>query len=99
MEKRGKYAGNSEWVEDEVEELEVAELPEPLETEPTTVKLVLLMETNLTILGPVTKKLYHVDGAGSIVEVDEADANPLLSKTSGPSCCGGKSTAWFELAK
>lgn len=60
-------------------------------------KLELCKNVILKITGAVTGKQYVFPGAGSIVDVDEEDAEIMLTKKSGHPCCtGGSPTPYFR---
>ena len=54
---------------------------------PETVRLVLLRDLKLNIIGKSTGKLYRFFGAGYQLDVDSNDAEEMLKKRSG--ACGG----------
>lgn len=76
-------------------------VPEVLEEEltPKTVRIVSLRTSKVNVTGKTTGKLYVFNGAGSMVDVDEQDAQEILSKRAGKSCCGPGRTPFFQLAE
>lgn len=72
-------------------ELEVTE-------ESPTVRLVLLRDVKLKMVGPITGKEYNFSGAGSELDVDEVDAVEMLRKTH-KSCCTGLKSSYFDLVR
>jgi len=84
MEKRSYNVDTSERVEVSDEEKE-----EIKPKAPGTVKLILLRNLKLNYTGPVTQKLYVFDGGGSVLDVDERDAQIMLAKLGGNCCPGG----------
>jgi len=69
-------------IEDSLEE-EIKEESSPL----TTVRLRLLKSLTLKYIGPYTGKLYTFSGAGSELDVDERDANVMITKKGNKACC------------
>ena len=70
------------------------------EEAPVEVELVLLKNVTLNVTGKVTGRVYVFDGAGSKVNVDERDAQALLSRNRGISCCSGNSASpYFEIVR
>jgi len=66
------------------------------------VKIVLLQPIKLIAPGLVTGNIYEWNGAGSVVEVDEQDAEELLKKRTRPcQTCSGSlvETPYFEIAR
>lgn len=62
-------------------------IPEP--SEQVSVRLQLQIDAKVSVTG-VSGKKYVFNGAGSIVDVDEMDAEYLLQKRQGGrQCCGG----------
>lgn len=91
---------NDEWNNELEDTQEFNSLyPELVESE--TVRLQLMKDLSLTILGKVTSKIYTFSGGGSIVDVDKKDADIMLTKTSGNGCCPGSegSTPYFSIAR
>lgn len=88
MEKSDIDDRNSKWVKVEVPTVQL----------PTTVSLVLLQPVRLIAVGSVTGKEYIWDNAGSIVEVDNQDAEELLAKNLKvcQSCSGFEFSPYFE---
>ncbi len=66
-----------------------------------TVLLELQKDVHLIIEGKVTGKTYVFDRGGSIVDVDKADAEIMLTKISGHCNCPGGvgSTPYFKIAR
>jgi len=65
-----------------------------------TVRLILLRDLKLNIIGKSTGKLYRFFGAGYQLDVDSKDAEEMLKKRSG--ACGGcpssiGPTPYFEI--
>lgn len=70
----------------------------PVPEEIKTVRIVLLRNINLKIIGPVSGKEYFFPGSGSMVEIDERDAPTMLEKRRNNSCCSGMAgLPYFEL--
>jgi hypothetical protein len=69
--------------------------------EPKTILLELQKDIHLIIEGKVTGKTYIFDRGGSIVDVDKADAEIMLTKMSGYCNCPGGvgSTPYFKIAR
>jgi len=56
-----------------------------------TVSIRSLIDANMKVTGAVTGNIYVFSGSGAIQDVDSQDANELLNKKRGRSCCGGQS--------
>ena len=70
------------------------------EETPVEVELVLLKNVILKTIGKVTGRVYVFNGAGSKLNVDERDAQALLSRNRGISCCSGNSASpYFEIVR
>lgn len=69
--------------------------------EPETVLLELQKDIHLIIEGKVTGKTYVFDRGGSILDVDKADAEIMLTKMSGHCDCPGGvgSTPYFKIVR
>lgn len=91
MAKRSSDEGNRIGLEVGQAEVFVEEAPA------SPVRLVLLKNIHLNILGPVTGQLYQFIGAGAYVDVDAADAPGMLAKRSKSSCCTGETSPYFEI--
>lgn len=93
MAKRSVDERDSERIETKKSKVEVSE----------TVRLVLMKNVNLNILGPVTGKRYSFSGAGAQVDVDKSDADLMINKISTSRCCDGsgvgKPTPYFEIVR
>lgn len=74
---------------------------EPEEVTFATVRLALRKDVVLKIDGPITGIQYVFNRAGSILEVDERDAEIMLQRKGSGSCCSGDSgpTAYFEVVR
>ncbi|MHA2085430.1 MAG: hypothetical protein ACXADW_21810 [Candidatus Hodarchaeales archaeon] len=93
MEKRSSSKRDSKRVKVSDEKLSVNKAPE-------TVRLILLKDLKLNVIGKVTGKRYHFSGGGSQLDVDKQDAEIMLKKRSGvcgncPSSVGP--TPYFEI--
>lgn len=89
-----------EWNSELNDKRELDELyPELQERE--TVELQLQKDIHLIIKGEVTGKTYIFDRGGSILNVDKADAEIMLTKMSGHCDCPGGvgSTPYFKIAR
>lgn len=98
MEKRSSDKRDSKRVE--VSDKKVEEEPKKITQE--TVRLVLLRDLKLNIIGKYTGKLYRFFGAGYTLDVDSNDAEEMLKKRSG--ACGGcpssiGPTPYFDIVK
>lgn len=71
---------------------------EATEEEPKIVRLVLLRDVKLRIVGKVTGKEYNFSGVGAEVNVDEVDAVGFLGRTS-QSCCTGLKSSYFDIVR
>ena len=79
-------------------EINEAETEEPMQR--PTVFLVLLKDMVLTYVGPVTGRKYYFNRAGSTVEVDYEDAQIMLTRKRGAiSCCGTRSSPYFDIVR
>ena len=79
-----------EFIEKVFAEEGVAKEPEKEYDFSSKVKLRLRISARYSATGSVTGKRYTWERAGTIVEVDEADAPDLLKKRLGQNaCCGG----------
>jgi len=66
----------------------------PVKEETPTVQLVLQKNIKLNYTGKVTGNVYHFNGAGSVVSVDERDVPAMLEKGANRrSCCSGLKTS------
>ncbi len=65
----------------------------------TSMRLRLIKDIRLNITGKVTSKLYIFSGAGSEVDVDSEDAEHLLDRVRGESCCGSADSPYFEIVR
>lgn len=97
MEKRS----DSEWDSKRVE-VSDKKVEEPKKITQETVRLVLLRDLKLNIIGKSTGKLYRFYGAGYQLDVDSNDAEEMLKKRSG--ACGGcpssiGPTPYFDIIK
>ncbi|MBU2051386.1 MAG: hypothetical protein KKH61_20755 [Gammaproteobacteria bacterium] len=104
MAKRSNY----EWIGERLEEDELDFIEDELKLDPvkevevaTTTPLVLTTDVILNITGKVTGIAYRFEGAGSIVNVDTRDAEIMLKKRTGNSCCPGSSgsSSYFEIVR
>ena len=102
MAKRMRNAGIGELEED------FSDIPDPPSTlneyiEPITVRLKLIKDVRLEIIGKVTGKVYYFGGAGSELDVDKDDAEIMMKKQSGAWCDGCPSSSgpqpYFELVR
>jgi len=103
MEKRSIDEWNSE-LEEELQELEedsVKEIADFYELTEKTVRLRLMKDLRLNIIGKVTGKTYTFSGGGAELDVDKKDAEIMLTKVSGHCNCPGGvgSTPYFEIAR
>lgn len=100
MAKRIATEGNSERVDSPEEQVldwvEVEEVPEEVYT-PKTVQIVSLRNGIVNVTGKTTGNVYRFTGAGFEVSVDGRDADEILSRRSGRSCCGPGFTPFFGL--
>lgn len=64
-----------------------------------TIRLRLMKDLKLNAIGKVTGNRYTFNGAGSILDVDEQDAEYLLNKNTVISCCGSKGSPYFEVVR
>lgn len=67
----------------------------------STVAVKCLVDAKVNVTGSETGNVYTFNGAGSQVNIDEADVNGLLQKRRGSrSCCGGskEGVPMFSLA-
>jgi hypothetical protein len=98
MAKRSTDDRNSEWI---VSTDDVDDLGESFTIQShKTIRLVLLRDTRLTIVGKSTGKTYVFNGAGSQLDVDEEDAVVMLEKTSGvKSCCDSPPSKYFDVVR
>jgi hypothetical protein len=93
MDKRSDFQYDSEYLEDEVEELEEEEMPKKRsytkKSDPETVKLRLLKDIKVNAVGKVTGNYYSWAGGGAVVDVDILDKDELLKKGTNPqqTCC------------
>jgi hypothetical protein len=78
----------------ELEEKEV-EKKKPRRRTAGNVRIVLQKDVVLNYTGAITGRLYVFDRAGSIVPVDERDAEVMLEKARIESCCGTVSSPTF----
>jgi len=95
MEKRSSDKWDSKRVEVSDKKVE-----EPKTKDPETVRLILMRDLKLNIIGKSTGKLYTFYGAGYQLNVDSKDAEEMLKKRSG--ACGGcpssiGPTPYFEI--
>jgi len=98
MEKRSVSERDSKRVE--VSDKKVEEPKKETNKASETVRLVLLRDLKLNIIGKFTGKLYRFYGAGYQLDVDSNDAEEMLKKRSG--ACGGcpssiGPTPYFEI--
>lgn len=98
MEKRSSDKWDSKRVEVSDKKVEEPEIKASDASE--TIRLVLLRDLRLNIVGKSTGKLYQFFGAGYQLDVDSNDAEEMLKKRSG--ACGGcpssiGPTPYFEL--
>ena len=56
-----------------------------------TISIMSLVDATVKITGTVTGQLYVFGKSGAIVSVDKKDADEILNKKRGNSCCGGQS--------
>lgn len=63
-----------------------------------TVVLINLVPCKLICGGPVTGQIYTFERPGSAVKVAKEDAEIMLTKRKGDTCCGGTPSPMFELA-
>lgn len=61
-----------------------------------TLRLRSLTDSKLIVTGKVTGQVYEFSGAGAEADVDEQDAEYLLSKEQ-VSCCSGLRSKYFEI--
>ena len=80
MEKRSDNKRSSKRVKVSDEKLKVNKTPE-------TVRLMLLKDLKLNVIGKVTGKRYTFSGGGSQLDIDKRDAEIMIKKRSG--ACGG----------
>lgn len=103
MAKRSDNERDNERVEVEDELLDEEEFYasiEAEESEPETVRLVLVRNLTLNIRGAVTNRLYRFSGAGAVLDVDKQDADIMLTKRGAKACCGGSaSPIYFTIAQ
>lgn len=81
-----------------VRKVEVVAVPVP---EVKLVKVRLLIDSNVKVIGKYSGRNYLFSGAGSVQDVDETDVEWLLERRQGGrQCCGGGETGnvVFELA-
>jgi len=91
-----RFTRNSKRVK--VEEIEEEEVPVPEEASNKTVRLVLLRNTNMKVLGSVTGYVYTFYGAGYELNVDERDAPKLLDmRRNSCNCSGMPGQPYFQL--
>lgn len=70
----------------------------PVKARTKTVRIVLLKDVKLKVIGSVTGRSYVFDGAGSACRVDERDLPKLLEKNTRGGCCGGPAISpYFEV--
>ena len=70
----------------------------PVTKEVSTIRLVLLRNTNMKIRGSVTGKDYLFSGAGSELEVDKKDAPRMLDmRRNSCNCSGMPGLPYFEI--
>jgi hypothetical protein len=89
-----------EWNSELDDEREFNELYPELQ-ERKTVQLELQKDVHLITKGEVTGKTYIFDRGGATLDVDEADAEIMLTKMSGHCNCPGGvgSTPYFKIAR
>jgi hypothetical protein len=93
-EKYSNYSLDNQEVIPEVPKQEVPKLNKA----PTFCAIRSMVDAHVKVTGAVTGKLYEFTKAGSIVYVDKQDANDILNKKRGKSCCGtGTGNSLFEL--
>ena len=63
----------------------------------STVRIVSLIDANVTLTGTATGNKYIFPKAGTVVEVDVKDKDEILNKKRGRVCCG-QAGALFQLA-
>ena len=88
MDERSDFQYASKYLEEEeVKEKPVKKVRRKA-PKPQTVKLRLLKDLKLNVIGKVTGKRYSWAGGGSVVDVDILDKDKLLEKKGNPrSCC------------
>ena len=96
MEKRSIDEWNGE-----LEDTQELDKPYPKVKTPETIRLRLMKDLRLNIVGKVTGKTYTFSGGGAELDVDKKDAEIMLTKVSGHCNCPGGvgSTPYFEIAR
>jgi hypothetical protein len=88
MEKRSDNVDKSERVETSDEKWGYKK-KESKPKAPETIRLIMLRNLKLNYTGPVTGKLYVFNGGGSVLDVDERDAQIMMAKRGGDCCPSG----------
>lgn len=105
MESRSSYDRNSKRVkvvkiEDEVVKEPLKPIRKKRKPRIKTIRLVLLRNKTVNIIGSVSGKKYTFQGAGSELPIDERDVPVMLAKGLGTqSCCGDASTSYFQVVQ